>query len=252
MSCKSVRRIMMEAERLEPPPAEVRPHLADCADCRAWLRNLSQVERQLPLLPVPATQGKEKLLLRLSELKPSRRSDGIIPLPAQIKERALRKVALACALAATVAAFAVGLWLWPKGMPTQMQSGKADPVMAWKAQHDQRLGKARTPRERVQVLVDFAGSLQEEAARLVRTEDDERLEALAQYFSDTLPDELVATAQSVPADERAEVVKEARSRLRDTESALERLASQSEEAAVPLRRIASAVRDADRRLREAI
>ena len=44
---------------------ELRPHLAECASCRDWLANLSDIELRVPYLPVPPSDAAKARLLKL-------------------------------------------------------------------------------------------------------------------------------------------------------------------------------------------
>jgi hypothetical protein len=65
MSCLSVQNELLGLEEPSSPPAPVREHLAGCSACREWQRRLVQLERNVPLLPVPPSQGRVRLLRRL-------------------------------------------------------------------------------------------------------------------------------------------------------------------------------------------
>jgi len=252
MSCDRVRRVLLAAEAPEPPPLDVRPHLAECRECRAWLHRLGTMERQLAVLPVPPSAGKDRLLRQLRDLGPGRLPlpSQSMPWPAQLKERGLRKLSVAFALAATVAAFAVGLWLWPHRDRLPDHLTGPDRVAVWEVQRAKRVAHARTPGEHVKGLSEFAVKLlQDEAADLARKSDGEQLELLAGYYERLICQYLVETAQSVPKNQRSAVFREVRGMLSRTESQIERLAVDLPGAAKPLRQIASTAREGDRRLR---
>jgi hypothetical protein len=251
MNCDRLRRVVLAAERPEPPPLEVRPHLSGCSSCRDWLRRLGTIERQMSLLPVPPSEGKERLLRQLRDVAPGRAPfhGQSVPLPAGSKERALRKLAVAFALAATVAAFAVGLSFWPS-REARVAALQPSAVSAWETQRVQRLAAVRTPSEHVRALSDFALKLQDEAAELARKSDAVRLDVLAGYYGRLIAEDLVGVAEQVPSDERNAVLQHVRTVLCRAESEMERLAVDLEASAAPLRRMASTARAGDRRLRE--
>lgn len=254
MRCDRVRKFVLAAERPEPPPEEVRPHLHDCPECRAWLLHLGNVERQLTALSVPPSDGKQRLLRRLRETSPERTPmPGLSSnMPARLRERALKKLSLAFALAATVAAFAVGLWLWSQARPLPQAPAQPDLMASWKAQRDTRLAQARTPKEKVGVLADLSDSLKREASGLARGSDTDQLKALAEFYEELVGEELVAMARNVPAKERKDLLDPVRRRLISIDSEMERLAVDVPSAAESLRQIASAAREGDRKLRELI
>ncbi len=53
MTCATTRQRLLNSERPDRAPADVQPHLAACSACRAWQRQLTRIERQIPDLPVP-------------------------------------------------------------------------------------------------------------------------------------------------------------------------------------------------------
>ena len=67
MKCQAAQRRLLEAEDPALPPEKVRHHLAACPACRQWQRRLVQVERHVPLLPVPAGSGPPADLLQRLE-----------------------------------------------------------------------------------------------------------------------------------------------------------------------------------------
>src|SRR4051794_32252883 len=119
MNCAAIQRSLLSCERPEQPPLEVCRHLVGCDACRDCQRRLVEVEQQLPLLPVPPSTGREAFVARVraGEVPVAGRS-GVLPLWLQrsrppLKERGLKKLALAFALAAALSAFALGWWAWP-------------------------------------------------------------------------------------------------------------------------------------------
>ena len=53
MTCETTRLRLLRSERPDRPPADVQPHLAECAACRAWQRGLTRLERRITELDVP-------------------------------------------------------------------------------------------------------------------------------------------------------------------------------------------------------
>ena len=64
MNCDvSQRRLLALPEPADPPPA-LREHLEVCPHCQEMQRRLVQVERNVPLLPVPASTARADFLER--------------------------------------------------------------------------------------------------------------------------------------------------------------------------------------------
>ena len=166
MNCDAARRRLLAAERPDRPPDDVRRHLAACPACRVWGRRLVLAEQQIPLLPVPASSAKDAFVRRF---RGGRAGGPVVrrvplPWPTPAKERGLRKLSLAVAIAAVLAVFTLGLWSWrPQGAAPHPA-----PVPTWIANirkdREQILALA-TPRERVERLSDLAADLQERARR---------------------------------------------------------------------------------------
>jgi len=109
VNCTVCQRRLLSAEQPDKPAVEVKNHLGQCPSCRVWQRRLVQMERQISLLPVPPSTAKADLLRRIvgpspaeagrraTAERPSLRWSTLAPGP---KERGLRKVSLAFALAA--------------------------------------------------------------------------------------------------------------------------------------------------------
>jgi len=261
VNCTVIQRRLLSTEQPDQPPAEIKSHLAQCPACRAWLRRLVQIERQIPLLPVPPSTAKAELLRRLlgpapaeaarpalAELPNDWRSS-LAPGP---KERGLRKLSVAFALAASLLIFALAWWSWPhdKTGPSAVAARRA----ADQDKLDQRLHKvllAEKPRERVLQLAGLAEELHDEAAKMV--DDAERLDQWARFYARVVSKDLMEQAQRLPPDERPDVLKQVASSLGTTESNASRKAAQlnpsAPKSAASFDRIALAARKGEKALR---
>jgi hypothetical protein len=65
MNCTIVQRRLLSIANPERVPVNLRTHLAYCGACREWHNQLILVERHVPLLPVPRSNGKTKLMRRV-------------------------------------------------------------------------------------------------------------------------------------------------------------------------------------------
>jgi hypothetical protein len=254
MSCAETRRLLLNAERPDRPPAALRPHLTECPSCRDWLRSLTEIEARVPLLPVPSSDSaKARLLKQLWEAPQSLRV--VAPeLPfTPPKERGLRKAAVAVALAAAVVMLAIGLSLWPRHPivqdPVVAARTPADTAKWMKELRDRRLAKAQTPREKVEVLAEFADDLLREVRQPDALPTAERLELLASVYEETVREKLPEQARAVAANVRRTLLPRLAGELGRTESEFSRLAAAAPEAAVYLKRIAAAARGGDQELR---
>jgi hypothetical protein len=238
MNCRRLRRRLLAAERPDRPSAELQAHLDECSDCRNWQKHLSDIERQIALLPVPPSAGKDRLLRRLSEPATTEPLEPMVRLPDSEfsprvlqKERGLRKTALAFALAATVFGLAIGLWAWPRRDP------QGSRVLAPADAYDQTLGERRRGileapglgRDRVATLLDFEHSLTDEAEALARAADLERLSRVVSYYEQVVGDDFFEQAERLPPLQRREALETGEQQFAATESRASRFATQLRE-----------------------
>ena len=76
MKCREFKYFLLGCENPDQPPADVKTHLAVCADCQDWQNRMALIEMNVPFLPVPESAARAELLRRIR----------IQPAPAQIKE----------------------------------------------------------------------------------------------------------------------------------------------------------------------
>jgi hypothetical protein len=258
MSCDVTRRNLLNAERPDRPPAALRPHLAECPSCRDWLHNLTELEARVPLLPVPPSDAaKARLLKQLRETPLVPESLRVVApeLPfTPPKERGLRKLAVALALAAAVVLFAVGLSLWPRHpnapqtVPGVAEKSPIDAVAQMQGVRDRGVAKARTPRERVEILAEFADNLLREARNPDALPSGERLEQLARVYEETVQEKLLKQARAIPPGVQRALLPRLAGDLGRTESEFSRLAAGAPAAAVHLQRIAAAAKKGNQEL----
>jgi hypothetical protein len=162
------------------------------------------------------------------------------------RERGQHKLAVALALAAALATFALGWWAWPH-LPTPGSTPHPDHFAARRQQLDRRVLSAHTPRDRVRVVAEELDALQREIRR--RLDDPRALERYAAYYAEVVRGRLLAEARALPPEDRP-VLREVAGQLRRAESEASRLAAEAPIAsAKPLRRIAAAAAEGNRLLR---
>ncbi len=255
MNCDAARRRLLAAERPDRPPDDVRRHLAACPECRVLGRRLVLAEQQIPLLPVPASSARDAFVRRF-RLAGGRVGGPVVrrvplPWPTPAKERGLRKLSLAVAIAAVLAVFTLGLWSWrpqnaaphPASIPMWIANIRKD--------REQAVALA-TPRERVERLSDLAADLQERARALTDDGDAEDLTSLAALYGEVVSHDLLKHAGALSAADRPIVLGKVVKRLLAAESTFSRLASEHPGASTarPLHDLAFAARDGGRRIRE--
>jgi hypothetical protein len=234
VNCTVIQRRLLAAEQPDQPAADIQSHLAECPVCRACQRRLVQLERQIPLLPVPPSTAKAELLHRIlgpSTAPAPRPLVGERPNPWRStlapgpKERGLRKVSVAFALAATLLIFALGWWAWPHNPPPPHPTISREQRDAKKL--EERLAKVflgETPRERVQRLAALAEEIHGEAREMV--DNTERLDQWARFYTRIVGEHLLEQARQVPPEERRQVLADVADRLVGMESKASRLAHQ--------------------------
>lgn len=258
MNCKAVRTTVLGLEQLDQPPPDAAGHLADCGACRDWLRRLTQMERCVSQLPVPASAAKSAVIARiLSEPRP--RPAAPEPLWVQ-RERRLKRLAVAAAMSAALVLIAVGMLVWQHANRTQtnvVERPKPPPaeetLLAGLMKNNLNLASAKTSRQRVEALADVAENLQSELRSLIDVANPEDLTALARLYERVMRQGIVPQAKTIPAAERALLLGPLADRLAQVQDEADQLAAQLANhrpaVARPLRDLAAAARDGDRQLR---
>ncbi|MGH7224139.1 MAG: hypothetical protein ACRELF_12990, partial [Gemmataceae bacterium] len=236
MNCTVLQRRLLSAEQPEQPADEIKNHLAQCPACRAWQRRLVQMERQIPLLPIPLSTAKEVFLQRLTGTYGGEAAHPTIADPATLwrstmtpgrKERAFRKVSLAFALAASLLVFSLAWWSWPHDHHPAPDIAKrrhnhvpaADIAKKEQAWLEERLSKslhADTPKERVLRLTQLAEEVHGEAGKL--QDNREGLEQRARFYSRVVGEHLIEQARQLPPTDRPAVLQEVAKSLKEAES----------------------------------
>jgi hypothetical protein len=262
MNCTATRNLLLGSERLDPPPGEASAHLARCADCQDWWQRLVHLEERVCRLPVPSSPRKEVLVRRFREAtpRPSNGRDVLHFPPAhgpsaptarrpRLKERGQRKLAVAFALAATLAAFAVGMWFWPQqSLTPPTRPASLDPLARRRADRDRRLREAAGPREKVRQLALLVEELQGEVRR--HSTDPAHLDELARFYREVVCEDLLKHARKLSPAARVEILPAVTERLRQGESDASRLAARFPASEEPLLQIARAAREGERLLHE--
>jgi hypothetical protein len=223
MNCTTFQHRLLGCERLGDPPAELQEHLSSCSECRAWQRKAISVENNLRSLPVPPSTGASAFVQDFLTdralgpdglpwwVQPHRRRGR------RVGERLRQRVALAFALAAGLAIFALGWWVWPhRGSPEGSQVAVRDPAAQRRDQIQQKLAGTRTAGERVQKLAEFAEELHRSAQDV--STDATRVAELAHFYTEVIRDHLLPDAAAIPVADRAALLGKIAERLRRTES----------------------------------
>jgi hypothetical protein len=270
MNCDLVQRRLLSSADPETVPADLRAHLAVCGCCRDWQQHLVQIDRNIPLLPVPRSRGRARLLQRFlpqAEQAENRqeREKQIVPSPvARSSPPPLRlgpgrmswTVRLAAATAALVLIALLGVFglhylNWPPQDPPPAPAPlpPANPLLAGLVQHDLRLATAATPRERIVILADLADEMLDPARALAVETAGGQLDALARLYERVIREGILKQARSLPVAERCEILAPITQQLARTASRMDRLLQKtSGTQSRPLESIAGTARDANRQL----
>jgi hypothetical protein len=65
MKCKEFKYFLLGCENPDQPPADVKAHLANCADCQDWQNRMALIEMNVPFLPVPESAARAELLRKI-------------------------------------------------------------------------------------------------------------------------------------------------------------------------------------------
>jgi hypothetical protein len=255
MNCEKCQRRLLACERPEEPAGELLGHLASCSACRDYQQQILQLERALGGAPVPSSAAAKERTLKLILTEPLVRHP-LLPDQhhgGQLKDRGLRKMAVAFALAASLLLFAFGLWTLRQDQPQIVRAPKAVPVdpLAFRIKdRNERLAGLTSPRERVEVLADLTQDLQDEGQILAEADDISELKLLVRFHQDVIDQWLVKHAGALPLGQRKDVLEPVTSRLLRSVQALRDKANglASPEAKEQLDIMARAANDGDLRL----
>jgi hypothetical protein len=212
MNCETSQRSLLAADRPDRPPAAVQAHLARCPRCRQWQRRLLQLERQVPLLPVPATTAKADLIWRLLTDSPG---------PSVPRAPTLEPKQWLWAAAGLAAVFVLLVNSWsvllrPPDRPAAVAPkppAAPDTMLAHLLQRSLRLAEATSARQRVEGVAGLAELLHGESGTLGRLAEADDVEALARLYERVIQEGVVARAQALPAAELRDVLEPIAGRL---------------------------------------
>ena len=273
MKCAQVQRRLLAAERPDVLGADLARHLAACPKCRAVQRRLVRLEHEIRHLSVPASTRRAAFVAQFVQQTPvdlpvaGRQTAPELPaagppvLPfvkvmqrpaTPARERALRKLAIAIAVAASLAIFAIGLWAMRVKGPD-----KPNEVADLRKKLDTRITYAETSREKAEIVIDVADEVRTRVRDLSEQKvvNAKQLADLAKLYRDLVSEDLPNQVQAVDRDiknntQRQEVLVALTNRLHEATSDCEQRALKDlrPEVQQSFREIAAAARDADTRI----
>jgi hypothetical protein len=280
MNCTQIQQRLLALGRPDRPPPDIVEHLARCAQCGAWQRRLTNLERHAARLPVPATAVRDRLLEELRRPAQTRSEPTGEPLAtnpqapastplsndewsfaglpprayAQARQSARHRWIASATAAAALILVVSGWSLLQRYVQPSVNEGARtvsyeDQVLSTLVDHDLKLARSSTASERLELLSGLADSLYEEANRLRNTRHPEDLNILATQYEHIVRDGVLARASDLPQAGRRELLSAIAERLRRTaadatRSARGRLTKQE----TSLGDIAKAAADGDREL----
>jgi hypothetical protein len=238
MNCTIMQRRLLALEDPRRPPPELQAHLVRCPACRAWQRQVIEMEERVPLMPVPPTTAKARLIARVlagtalpKQEKPVTRPTLPLRHLSRQRDRDYQKVALVAALAFGLIMYAVFVPL-SRERPSEPASGTQpahDPLLAKLLKHDLQLAHwpgDQPPPQRLRTLTDLAGDLEDETKALAEAGTDDDLEALARSYGQVLHDGIEQVARDLDARPAQQDVAR---RLREASAKMARLADTAPE-----------------------
>jgi hypothetical protein len=169
------------------------------------------------------------------------------------REKALRKVALAVAMAASLLLVVLGIWAWQRdggpqgGRPTAVKKTPLEECL----DHSKAWAKAQTPRERLDVLGSLADEVKDRIHTLAQQGSLERAHEQAALYRALVERITSKEAKTVAAQDR-QAIKKLAEHLDEVQSQAHQLALEQPEIAEPLDELVVAARDGSRDLRKLI
>ena len=204
MTCDLVRNQLLASPPPARVPAEVRPHLAACPDCRSFAAAAGRLDRLLAAVPVPpaSASAKTALLDRLAGATPI-----IVPNVRSTPGRTRFEQWLGGpgwkVAAGLAAAVVVGLVVWSSGPgddprePAEFAYVRHS-LLEEEVDHVAALAKADSAPERLAIWADVAGDLEAEAGEVCQVAPASDIRALGRMFDTAVRDGIIRQADRFP------------------------------------------------------
>lgn len=256
MNCEETQSCLLEIEKTDPIPQEIEEHLHECEDCTSFQNRWRTIEQQIPTIPVPAPQRKNAFVAEfLSQpVTPAIISFGSTSEKGQRKERAIRKIAFALAVASALLICAVGWWLsdlWtytpapkPQIAEKTILEKHLEKVPAWK--------KAKEPEEKFLILVaETKKEVMDPIRQKISWEDSRQaLFHKAALFEQMVQDGIIKEAEQMTSEQRRLQLPGVIKDLEETESRSRSTAVEHPELKEPLHLIADIALKGKKRLEQ--
>jgi hypothetical protein len=254
--------VAQDAILAQPNPAELRgepaAHVAGCATCRRWHREVVRLETALRRLPTPVSDGlaKSKTIDAIlknpivpgkpgkSAVEPRRKS---VPVRSRIAE--WWPVGIAAAVVLTGSLIYLGMTR-NRGLDS-LAARPSDPFLERVVLAKVEVDAAQTAAERLKALADLSDVLCEQAKSLNKVSPGADMEAVAEMFNAVVADAMLAQARWLNAEEQRLLLGGFTERLAKTEQEANNLLSEAPAGSVgPLREMAKVARTGQETLAE--
>jgi hypothetical protein len=238
MNCTTVqRRLLAQGETGDPgatdDPGEnagrseaIQEHLENCPHCQEWQRRVTQIDRHIPLLPVPRSAARASFVQQF-------RAETTVWDRARYRLRNLQRWQLTAGALAASLALVFMVWLLAPNDPAPVvhpKSSTPDKLLATLMQPNLKLAVATSPKVQVQTLAELAEDLRTYSGPLhlygSSKEGKESLRDLSEWYGLVVRMEVTCSVK-LPAEEVRPVLEPIVLQLATATDDAERLASQT-------------------------
>lgn len=264
MNCEVLQNRLLALPDLNGVPDDLRVHVDGCPACQTFLAGAKRLDELLARVPVPPTseEAKAAFLDRVTQAGPVIGRIPVVPRGGDTGRRLrgfLDRVGGWKTVSGLAAAIMVGGVWWfasgPRGSTPSEVAGLRHELLNKEVKHLVALSGADTPPKRMVVWADVADDLRTETRSLYKVGQADEMDALARMFDKAVRQGILHQADlldvhTMPAAERATLLRDVTARLADVEAEADRLAAQAPPQSVePLKKIAAAARDGRLKLR---
>lgn len=246
MKCKHAQKTMLATSGRRKLSAEVLAHVEDCARCRQWKTKLTAIDRGIFLIPTPSGADAKNAFLAefLHEpvIEPS--SGWKLKLPGARWQQVLAGIA---AVVVVVLAFS-GVLRRDRPGPV-VASSSADPLLAKVMERNLTLATADSATKKVQTLSDLADDLDSQTRQLALIAHADDLQSLAKLYDEVLKAGIIKQAETIRLEDRQKVLEPIADRLFKASQQEQQLAQEMPDKAGPLKQMAQAADEANKKLR---